>query len=321
MKVPVPEPAAKSNRQARSHEGFFLDRERVSKLILGIAVLIAVFGMPLWNLAVLAVSVDLHSHVLLIPFVTGYLLYVRRRSLPRVESGSPRLALLFAVVGASVGAVAFLRWNSFEPTDRLALLILSFVVFVQALGLAVLGVKWMKAAAFPMAFLVFMVPMPDTIASGLETGLKFASADAAGWFFEVAGVPVLRDGVFFRLPGLTIEVAKECSGIRSTYVLFITSLLASYLFLKNPWHRFVLVAAVIPLGIVRNGFRILVLGWLCVNYGPELIHTWIHHRGGPVFFVLSLVPFFLLLWGLYELERRQSKRASRKAAVAGVDEP
>ena len=77
-----------------------------------------------------------------------------------------------------------------------------------------------------------------------------------------------------------------------------TSILAANLFLKTPWRRFALVAFVIPLAILRNGFRILVIGLLCVNVGPQMIHSLIHRRGGPLFFVLSLIPFFLVLWWL-----------------------
>ncbi len=102
----------------------------------------------------------------------------------------------------------------------------------------------------------------------------------------------------FALPGVVLEVAQECSGIRSSWVLFITSLLASHLFLRGPWRRIVLVAFVIPLGIVRNGFRILVIGLMCVYIGPHMIDSVIHRHGGPLFFVLSLGPLFLLLWWL-----------------------
>ena len=68
--------------------------------------------------------------------------------------------------------------------------------------------------------------------------------------------------------------------------------------LEDAWRRFALVAFVIPLAILRNGFRIFVIGLLCVNVGPQMIHSLIHRRGGPVFFMLSLIPFFLVLWWL-----------------------
>ena len=174
----------------------------------------------------------------------------------------------------------------------------SFICLFAAGGFLFLGRKWMAAAAFPFAFLIFMVPLPDGIVNWLETVSKLASAEAAALLFSIAGTPALRDGTVFQLPGIAIEVAQECSGIRSSWVLFITSLLASYLFLKTPWRRAIVIALVLPLAILRNGFRILVIGLLCVEIGPQMIHSVIHKQGGPLFFALSLVPLFLLLWWL-----------------------
>ena len=163
----------------------------------------------------------------------------------------------------------------------------------------------MAAAAFPMAFLIFMVPLPDGAVQWLENASKMASAETAGLFFRIADTPVLWKGSVFQLPGITIRVAQECSGIRSSWVLLLTSLIASHMFLRSPWRQVVLVAFVIPLGILRNGFRILVIGLLCVRYGSGMIDSPIHHQGGPVFFVLSLFPLFLLLWWLRRGDRRR----------------
>jgi exosortase/archaeosortase family protein len=91
----------------------------------------------------------------------------------------------------------------------------------------------------------------------------------------------------------------------------LTSILAGNLFLKTPWRRFALVAFVIPLAILRNGFRILVIALLCVNVGPQMIHSVIHRRGGPLFFALSLIPLLLLLWWLRRSEIRIRSVASR----------
>ena len=164
----------------------------------------------------------------------------------------------------------------------------------------------MRTVCFPVAFLYFMVPLPDAFVHWMETMLKLGSAEIAGWFFEISGTPVLRDGVIFQLPGITLEVAQECSGIRSSWVLFITSVVASYLLLHSPVRRAVLLAVVIPLAILRNGFRILVIGLLCAHIGPHMIHSVIHESGGPLFFALSLVPLFLLLWWLRKGEAKSS---------------
>jgi exosortase/archaeosortase family protein len=110
-------------------------------------------------------------------------------------------------------------------------------------------------------------------------------------------------------------VASECSGIHSTLVLLITSLMAGYLFLHSPWKRTWLVLAMVPLALLRNGFRIFVIGQLCVHIGPEMINSPIHRRGGPLFFVLSLIPFFLFLIYLRKSERRGKNSPARTAAI------
>ncbi len=264
-------------------------------------VLLAVFAWPLLVLINYAARSQLYSYILLIPFVSAYLLYIRRDQLPKQYATDFRLAIVSLAAG--LGVLVFTYWLDFAgrapaDNDRLALLILSFICCLAAGGFFFFGRSWMRAAAFPLAYLIFMVPMPNAMADALETASKYASAEVANLLFHLSGTPFLRAGTIFQLPDITIEVAQECSGIRSSWVLLMTSILAANLFLKTRWRRFVLVAFVIPLAILRNGFRILVIGLLCVNIGPQMIHSLIHRRGGPVFFMLSLIPFFLALWWL-----------------------
>jgi exosortase/archaeosortase family protein len=109
-------------------------------------------------------------------------------------------------------------------------------------------------------------------------------------------------------------VAPECSGIRSSLVLFITSLVAGQLFLRSPWKRALFAIVVIPLGIVRNALRIVTIGELCVHVDPAFIDSPIHRRGGPVFFVISMVPFLLLLYYLRKTDahKHQSPDATER---------
>ena len=269
--------------------------------------LAAIFAKPMWDLMVYASGSDIHSHIVLVPLVTAYLVWIRRPQLPKVGDPSFGFGSLLGVIGL---AVLIGRWSgraALSENDGLALFACSFVCLLAAGGFIFLGRPWMTAAAFPVAFLLFMIPLPDELVQSLETASKLASAEAAAMWFGLLGTPVLRDGLFFQLPGIVIEVAQECSGIRSSWVLFITSLLAANLFLRSPWRRALLVAFVIPLGILRNGFRIMVIAILCIEYGPQMINSLIHKRGGPVFFALSLVPLFAVLWWLRASEARRSE--------------
>jgi exosortase C (VPDSG-CTERM-specific) len=274
--------------------------------------LLAAFGQPLLALMNYAARSQLFSYILLIPFVSAYLLYVRRDQLPKKR----RTDFLLTFVSLAAGTGLFTLAHSLEfggraPTinTRIVLLTLSFLCCLAAGGFFFFGRDWMRAAAFPLAYLIFMVPMPDAMKDALEMASKSAAAEVANLFFHLSGTPFLRAGPVFQLPNITIEVAQECSGIRSSWVLFMTSILAANLFLKTPWRRFALIAFVIPLGILRNGFRILVIGLLCVNLGPQMIHSLIHRRGGPVFFMLSLIPFFLVLWWLRKGDVRTRRPA------------
>ena len=235
---------------------------------LAFVVLLAVaFAHPLISLTKYAIGTDIHSHIVLIPFISAYLIYIRRKELLTDYVFSPgwMSILLAAGLAALLAAASLIKINPpLSHNDYLSLIAFSFVCLISAGGFLFMGRKWMAAAAFPFAFLIFMVPLPDGVVDWLETASKLASAEAAALFFSITGTPVLRDGTVFQLPGIVIVVAQECSGIRSSWVLFITSLLASYLFLKSPWRRAVLVSLVIPLAILRNGFRILVIGLLCV---------------------------------------------------------
>lgn len=254
---------------------------------------------PLVALGSYALKEELHSHILLIPLVSVYLAGLKRDSLPRERRGSVGGAVVGGLIFTGSAAVVF-----FGPTlvgsmalgyrDAMVQTAACYALLLVAGGFVFLGTAWMRQLIFPFALLGFMVPLPDLVVVSLENFLMQASADVAHWFFQLTGTPVFRNGQVMELPGMTIEVARSCSGIRSTLVLFITSLIASYMFLTSQWHRGILVAMVIPLGILRNAFRVLVIGLLCVHVRPEMIDSWIHHRGGPMFFAASLLPLFAI---------------------------
>jgi exosortase C (VPDSG-CTERM-specific) len=261
-----------------------------------VVVLCGVLAVPLVDLVRYASANDLHSHVVLVPIVFVGLLFLRRGSTP--WGGRQDVAGVCLAGGLAAGcyAAGWMGRADISHGDYLAWMACSFVLAVIAGGFWCLGRIGMKKLAFPFGFLFFMVPLPDVAVSALEHASMLASAEAADWWFGLVGMPVLREGVVFHIPGIVLEVADECSGIRSSWVLLITAVLASNLFLASAWRRWVLISLVIPLGILRNGFRIMVIGFLCAEYGAEMIDSFVHRRGGPLFFGISLVVLFALLW-------------------------
>jgi len=274
-----------------------------------LAILCGAFALPLREFVTYTARSEVHSYVLLIPFVAAYLIYIRWKYLSRELSSCWGFALLFAAAGAGA-LVANQHFVELGQNDHMTLIAVSFVCFVIAGVFLFLGNKWARSAMFPLFFLAFMIPLPEAAVDFLENVSKEASAEVANWLFLISGTPALRTGTVFQLPGITIMVAKECSGIRSTLVLVITSLLAANMFLRTTWRQALLVAAVIPLGLLRNGVRILTISLLCVHIGPQMINSVIHRRGGPFFFAASLIPLFVLLWWLRRGEVAPMRRNS-----------
>jgi exosortase C (VPDSG-CTERM-specific) len=273
---------------------------------MAICVLIAVFGVHLYRLGQFALKSDLYSYILLVPFVSIYL-FATRAGAPGSPDGSRSVSRIFLF---SSGVLVFgILWAakfldiSVSPNDRLALTTSFFVLLLSAATALFFSRSEFKRAVFPLAFLLFMVPFPAALEHAIETFLQRGSAPPAYWFFQIAGTPVFRQDMVFQLPGMTLQIAPECSGIRSSIVLFMTSLVAGHLFLRSPWKRIILTAVVVPLALLRNGFRVFVIGELCVHVGPHMIDSPIHHYGGPIFFILSLVPFAILTFFLVRSDR------------------
>ena len=132
-------------------------------------------------------------------------------------------------------------------------------------------------------------------------------------FFRMAGVPYLRQGFVFELPGVAIRVAEECSGIRSSLALLITTVLASHFFLRTNWKRMLLCVVVVPIVIFKNGLRIATLSILAIYVNPGFLYGRLHHQGGFVFFIIALLPMALVL--------RLLQKGENPSVVAPVNAP
>jgi len=283
------------------------------KACLFVTILTAAFIRPLSDLVQFTAHNELYSYVLLVPAVSLYLAWQCRNFPLPAGRQLPGLAWLPFLTGTALlgwYVAARLIGDTWSVQDYLAVTVAAWLLFLAAICLRWVDTNTLRLQAFPIGFLVCMVPLPVSAEIGLETFLQHGSALAARLFFTLVDMPYVYEGLTFHLPAVNIQVAPECSGIHSSIILFITSAVAGYMFLRSPWKRAIFLFAVIPLGLLRNGFRVFVIGELCVHIGPEMIESWIHRRGGPVFFLLSLVPLFLLLYLLHRTERRTQKHTA-----------
>lgn len=273
----------------------------------GAALLVVLFAVPLIQLIRLAASSHLFSHLPAIPAISAYLMIRERHRVQKPFESAPRLAsacaaaslvcLLAHVVTSASGSDPSLNDSLFFP-------ILSLVLMLWMNVALCLGDAAFRTYSFPLLFLLFMVPMPTSWVDQLTFFFQHGTADALHLTFSLMPVPVTREGLLFSFPEIAFLVAPQCSGLRSTLVLFVTSVLMARLFLAPGWKRVVLVALVLPIGLLRNAVRIAVIALLSVYVNPDIAHGSLHTRGGQPFFVLSLL---VLMGALLVLRRIGNK--------------
>jgi exosortase len=262
---------------------------------------------------------EYYSHIVLIPLVSIYLIFQKRQLVfgerkiqdccgahsPRNEriAGISLLLTGFLLYCVGRGARADLNTNDFT-----AVIALAAVVFLNGGFILSYGLQAFKAALFPLLFLIFVVPIPSAFMDGFISFLQVGSTEFTNLLFVATGVPFLREGFVFHLPGMSVEVAKECSGIRSSLALLITAVLAGHMFLNTWWKKVILAVLIIPITMFKNGIRILILTLMGTYWDPRwLTESSLHRDGGIVFFILALVLMAPILYWL----RRGEKKGNR----------
>jgi exosortase len=274
------------------------------------AACVAAFQAPLRNLKQLALTSDPYSHILIVPIVSVFLIWMERERVFRNLGHNRSAAGALFCVGAMLAGFGWRQTSLFPGGDWLGLVIFGFLCLIWAGFLFLYGGEAFNTGLFPLLFLLLMVPLPGILLDRFITWLQVGSADVAEWIFHLSGIPVLRRGMIFVLPQVSIEVARECSGIRSTEALLITCLLAGHLFLRTNWRRTALLAAAVPVLVIKNGVRIATLTLLAVRVDPSFLTGRLHHQGGFVFFGIAMLILLPLLWWLQKMEAPHHSRSS-----------
>jgi exosortase len=257
--------------------------------------LLAVFSAAFYN--------EQYSHILLILPVSVALLYGEHsRVFGDVEYSFSAGFFLLPVGMALVWAVRHATFLS--SNDVLSLRMLLLVSLLVAAFIFCFGIQALRAAAFPLLFLFLLVPIPDLVLEWFVWLLQRCSTDLTCLMLKVANIPVLKTDFVLSLPGIDIEVARECSGIRSSLILLIVSLVLGHFFLRPGWRQIVLGLLVFPITVVKNSLRIFTLSILGVYVSPSFLNGNLHRRGGILFFSLALGLVILVVWWLKKPEKK-----------------
>ena len=299
------------NRTARSN---MTTRNRVPAFAFLCAVSILFWWHSLVMTLRLALANDAYTHILLILPLSAVLIYLDSKH-PDSKYGdskalridpqpSPRIGAALLVLALLIGGYA--RWGMAATVDdvRLSLGMFALVTWWIASILFCFGARTFQSFLFPLCFLFLIVPIPQSALSWIVEFLQQQSAVATRILFRAVGVPVTQDGIMLSIPNLNIEVARECSSIRSSLMLVVTTMVLAHLFLRSWWRKALLVVAAIPLSVAKNALRIFTIAELATRVDPGFLDGKLHHRGGIVFFGIAVVAVVALLWTLRRTEFR-----------------
>ncbi len=250
----------------------------------------------------LAVTDDRYVQVLVAPLVTGLLVYWQRAEIfSRAEyspgTGIPPFTLAMVLGVASVsGGVGGQSAGLLAAVSALVFSWLAAFVLCW-------GVRSFRAGLYPLCCLFLMIPPPHSWMDWIAACFQHGSAAVSYQILRLSGIPVLRHGLQFSLPGLDFEVAPECSGIRSGLALMMVAVAAAYVYLRSEWGRSALILLTIPLVLVKNAVRIAAISTLGAYVDRAFLDGPFHHRyGGLLFSAVGMVLFVLLLAGLQNIE-------------------
>ena len=227
-----------------------------------------------------------YSHGFLVPFLSVFFVWERWGNIKRTSIqpswwgigllGFGLLMLLIGVVGAEL------------YTQRCSL-----IAVLAGLVLLIFGWKIMWLVSLPLAFLVFMVPLPAIVVNSIAFPLQLFAAKTATFCLFSLGIPVLREGNLIALAGTTLEVAEACSGLRSLLSLLALGTVYGYFSQSSLWKRWVLVFLSIPIAILANAIRVSGTGILAHHWGVEAAEGFYHTFEGWIVFIAAFVMLLI----------------------------
>jgi len=253
------------------------------------ALLLASYAPVLWRLVQQWDFDPDMGHGFFVPLVAGFIVWQKRAELAALRSVPNWWGLAVVLYGglqlwiATLGAELFLARTAF---------VISIIGIVLLLG----GTVWVRALAFPLFLLFFMVPIPTVVYNSLTFPLQILASRVATEALHIMQIPVLREGNVLELAEQKLSVVEACSGIRSLLSLTFLSLVYGYFFERKAWMRVVLFFSTIPIAIVANASRVTLTGVL-TEYKPELAEGFFHTASGWVIFMVALV----ILVGLHQI--------------------
>jgi exosortase B len=222
------------------------------------------------------------------PIVLAICLWLTWRAWDRIDdstAGSPRPLLGWAAMAIGLLIYVFGRSQRILSAQTLSVLFM-----LPGLVLLFRGSKQLRAAAFPLFFMIFMIPLPATMVDAITQPLKLAVSSVATSVLFSAGYPIARTGVILQIGQYQLLVADACAGLHTLFSLEAMGLLYLNVVRHTSLVRnLVLAVLIVPISFIANVIRVMVLALITYHFGDEAGQGFLHGFAGLVLFMTALM--------------------------------
>ena len=227
-----------------------------------------------------------YGHGFFVPVFVAYVLWSERDRWREATYRSQNVGLAVILLAIALRVLGMLGAELF--TARLSL-----VIMVAGIVLFFAGRQVLRSIAFPVGYLLFMIPLPAIIYYQLTLPLQLWASRLGATGLVAIGIHTVRQGNLLLLPNCTLNVVEACSGIRSLLSLVAAVVAYGYLAEPSTWKRTLLAFASIPIAIATNGLRLVATGALSYYFGPSVDSGAVHLALGIGFFALAFLSIVL----------------------------
>jgi len=248
-------------------------------------------------------SSEAYSHGFLIPVISGWLMWRKRRALRSAPRETDPLGFLLIIGGVVLLLAGSLAFEAF--TFRV-----SFLVVLAGLIYLFFGKYVFRESAFPLGYLLLMIPLPYIIMKSIAVGLKLKYVKITYAIVSAAGVPIVREGGFLELPNASLKVNDYCTGVLSIIAIVAISVVYAYLSQRTLAGKVLLIICAIPAALLGNLVRIVSTVWLTYHFHTGILEGAIHQFYGMFNFLVSIALLVLLGRGISSVEDKLRKEPS-----------
>lgn len=221
-----------------------------------------------------------YSHGPLIIFASLFLVWIKRGEIKRVKFTPDNRGIIIIIAALIIHTIGNLIRLYFISAVSLLILLTGIIFYL-------FGREMLQKVRFPVLYLVFMIPAPLVLISNIVIKMKLFAGEMGAAMLNKIGLKAIRDGSIIRMQNSYLEIGAPCSGLRSLIALLAFGVAFAYLTRHSNLKKCILVAAAVPIALIANIFRIVLLGWVSEVYGMQAAQGWIHDFSGFLLFAIA----------------------------------